>query len=54
MFLYSLLFVSTCLSLFIPHNINAKVEVVLKMNELYVPFMVNSGPAMASLWTRDI
>jgi hypothetical protein len=40
---YSSLFVSTCLLLFIYHNINAKVEVIQKMNGLYVPFMVNNG-----------
>jgi hypothetical protein len=40
---YSLLFVSTCLFLFIPHNINAEVKVIQKMKGLYVPFMMNNG-----------
>jgi hypothetical protein len=31
-YFYSLLFVSTCLFLFIPHNINAEVKVIQMMN----------------------
>ncbi|MGO9136222.1 MAG: hypothetical protein ACLP9S_05750 [Syntrophales bacterium] len=40
---HSLLFVSIYLFLFIPHNINAKVEIIQKMKGLYVSFMVNIG-----------
>jgi hypothetical protein len=40
---YSLLFISACLFLFIPHTIHAKAEVIQKMKGLHVPFMANGG-----------